>query len=79
MVEDIIKMVDNFIEDCKDKEYVCYYNDRTSNRYDKFLFTKKQLIEFINENQLDKLEVYKITDRIQIERELRIKEKGDTK
>lgn len=75
MIEKIIDNIDNFIEDLKEKEYVCYYSGITG--YSKYYFTKKQLIKFINEHQISDMDIYKIKDRITLERELRIKESED--
>lgn len=67
--------IENFIEDCKEKEYVVYYNSNmSSGRYDKHLFTKKQLLKFIKENELYKIEVFKIKDEIKINKTIEIEE-----
>ena len=75
MMEKILDVIDNFMEDLKDKEYVCYYRSMVG--YQKNYFTKEQLIKFINQNQLSDIEIYKIKDRIKLERELRIYEKEE--
>ena len=75
MLDKITDIIDYFIEDCKNKEYVCYCAEMIG--YSKQYFTKKQLIKFINEHQLADIEIYKIKDRIKIERELRIQESED--
>lgn len=71
-MQKIKDIIEDFIEDFKDKEYVCYCSQFTG--YSKQYFTKKQLIKFINEHQLADIDVYKIKDKIKIERELRIQE-----
>lgn len=74
VIEKIIDTINNLPEQFKSKEYVCYYH--TFNRISKELFTKKELIKFINEHQLSDMDIFKIEDKIQLERELRIKEKN---
>ena len=72
MFDRIVDIIDNAVEDFKEKEYVCFYTTMVG--YSKQYFTKKQLIKFINEHQLADIDVYKIKDKIKIERELRIQE-----
>lgn len=74
IINDIIKGIYDYIEDFRTKEYVCYYKEKNLTCYDCEYFTKNQLIEFINEHQLQDLEVYKIDSRIKIKRTLEIEE-----
>lgn len=67
--------IDNFIEDCKEKEYVVYFKvNMTNGRYDRFLFTKKQLLQFMKENETRKMEVFKIEDKVKIKKTFEIEE-----
>ena len=75
MWDKFIDIIDNLIEDSKDKEYVVYCSGITG--YSKQYFTKKQLIKFINKHQLSDIDIYRIKDKIKIERELRIQESED--
>ena len=70
MIEKLVEIIDDIIENCKEKEYVCFYASMVG--YSKQYFTKKQLIKFINEHQLANMEIYKLKEKIKIERELRI-------
>lgn len=69
----IVDEILNFIEDCKEKEYVVYEETRIGyiNRY---LFTKKQLTEYINRHEISKFDVFKIKDAVKIKRTLEVKE-----
>lgn len=72
--------IENFIEDCKEKEYVVYYSvNMTNGRYDKHLFTKKQLLKFIKEHELYKIEVFKIKDEVKINKNVEIEEVANEK
>ncbi len=67
--------IEDFIEDSKKKEYVVYYSvNMTNERYNKHLFTKKQLLKFIKEHELYKIEVFKIKDEIKINKNIEIEE-----
>ena len=72
MFDRIVDIIDNAVEDFKEKEYVCFYTTMVG--YSKQYFTKKQLIKFINEHRLGDMEIYKIKDKVKLERELRILE-----
>ncbi len=59
--------IDSFIEDCKEKEYIVFFKvNMTNGRYDKKLFTKKQLLQFMKENGAKGITVFKIKDEIKI-------------
>ena len=73
IIEQIIEAFENFGESFKTKEYVCYYRDNEGFIRETYL-TKKELYKFIDKHQLADMKIYKIKDRIEIERELRIKE-----
>lgn len=67
--------IDNFIEDCKEKEYVVYFKvNMTNGRYDRLLLTKKQLLQFMKENETRKMEVFKIEDKVKIKKTFEIEE-----
>ena len=67
--------IDNFIEDCKEKEYVVYFKvNMTNGRYDRLLLTKKQLLQFMKENETRKMEVFKIKDKVKIKKTFEIEE-----
>lgn len=74
MIETIIETIENLVEQFKDKEYVCYYNNNHTGGINEIYLTKKELYKFINKHQLADMRIYKIKDRVKIERELRIKE-----
>lgn len=73
MIEKIIDTIENWKEIFKEKEYVCYFRDNNGFICEIYL-TKKELYKFINEHQLADMNIYRIKDKLQIERELRIKE-----
>ena len=73
MIEKLVDIINDISELFKEKEYVCYYVNNNNSIKEIFL-TKKELCKFINEHQLSNMKVYKIKDRIKIERELRIEE-----
>lgn len=75
MIEKIIDMIDDLTEFFKEKEYVCYYRNDMGSIIEIYL-TKKELDKFINKHQITDMKIYKIKDQLQIERELRIKEKN---
>lgn len=70
--ESIINDAQDFLENCKEKEYVVYRN--TIGGYQKVLLTKAQLTDYINKNQLADLDIYKINNKIKIKRTLEILE-----
>lgn len=72
--------IEDFIEDCKKKEYVVYYSTNAiDGRYNKYLFTKKQLLKFIKEHELYKIEVFKIKDKVKINKNVEIEEVANEK
>lgn len=73
IVEQIVEAFEDFGESFKTKEYVCYYKDNAGFIKEIYL-TKKELYKFMNKHQLADMSIYKIKDKIEIERELRIKE-----
>ena len=62
----------DFIEDCKEKEYVVY--EKNLIYYSKYLFTKKQLMEYMNTHEIANFDVFKIKDEIKVKRTLEIGE-----
>ena len=63
----VIEQIDNYIEDCKEKEYVVYHKVNMINgRYNRYLFTKKQLLRFMKEHETCDIEVFKIKDNVKI-------------
>lgn len=67
MLKILIDSIDNFLEDCKEKEYEVYYKVNMSNgRYEKLLFTKRQLLDFIKKHDVADIQVFKIKDRVKI-------------
>lgn len=75
MIEKIIEAMQDLTEGFKEKEYVCYYKINMG-FLEKVYLTKKELVKFINRNKTAELEVYKIKDKVKIERKITIKE-GD--
>lgn len=73
IAKQIVEAFEDFGESFKTKEYVCYYRDNEGFIRETYL-TKKELYKFINKHQLANMKIYKIKDRIEIERELKIKE-----
>lgn len=77
IAKQIVEAFEDFGESFKTKEYVCYYRDNEGFIRETYL-TKKELYKFINKHQLADMSIYKIKDKIkdkiEIERELRIKE-----
>ena len=76
IINSIENAMENILEELKDKEYVCYYNNDKGNINEIYL-TKKELYKFINKHQLADMRVYKIKDRVEIIRELSIKENNN--
>lgn len=76
IINSIENAMENILEELKDKEYVCYYNNDKGNINEIYL-TKKELYKFINKHQLADMRVYKIKDRVEIVRELSIKENNN--
>ncbi len=69
MIRVLMNEIDNFIEDCKEKEYEVYHEvNMTNGRFDRYLFTKKQLLQFMKENELKKINVFKIKDKVRIKK-----------
>ncbi len=75
MIEKIIEAMQDLTEGFKEKEYVCYYKINMG-FLEKVYLTKKELVKFINRNKTAELEVYKIKDKVKIERKIKIKD-GD--
>lgn len=73
IIEQIVEAFEDFGENFKTKEYVCYCRNDAGFINETYL-TKKELYKFINNHPLANMSIYKIKDRIEIERELRIKE-----
>lgn len=71
----IVDAIDDFIEDCKEKEYVCFYKvNMTNGRYDKMLFTKKQLLQFMKEHETKDIIVFKIKDEVKINKIFKVED-----
>lgn len=70
----IFKILEDFIEDCKEKEYVVYCSNRMTGGYNRYLFTKKELLKFVKEHELATIEVFKIKDEIKINKIIEIEE-----
>lgn len=70
--ECLAENIDNFIEDCKEKEYVVYVG--RSFGFERYLFTKKQLLQFMKENEISRMEVFKIEDKVKIKKTVEIEE-----
>ena len=78
MFEMIFDGLNEFLEDCKEKEYVVFYEvNMTNGRYDYYTFTKNQLLNFLKENETKKIIVFKIKDEVKIKKEFTIEEKED--
>ena len=78
MFEMIFDGLNEFLEDCKEKEYVVFYEvNMTNGRYDYYTFTKNQLLNFLKENETKKMIVFKIKDEVKIKKEFTIEEKED--
>ena len=73
IAKQIVEAFEDFGESFKTKEYVCYCRNDAGFTNETYL-TKKELYKFINKHQLADMSIYKIKDRIEIERELKIKE-----
>lgn len=73
MFNELIEKIEDLKETFKEKEYICYY--RTNMGFlEKVYLTKKELVKFIKKHPVTELEVYKIKDKIKIERKITIKE-----
>lgn len=75
MIRVLIEEIDNFIEDCKEKEYEVYHEVYMSNgRFERHLFTKRQLLQYMKKHELQEINVFKIKDKVKINKTFELEE-----
>jgi hypothetical protein len=76
--QEVAESLNRCIENCKKKEYIVFDNtEMTNGRFNRYYFTKNQLLEYIEKHELCKLKVFRIKDEVKIKKEITIEEKED--
>lgn len=74
MFKCLVETIENMIEDGKEKEYEVYCKENMFLGYNRYLFTKKQLLQYMREHEVCTIQVFKIKDRVKINKTFEIEE-----